>query len=242
MKIALIADLHGNMTAVRALENDLVRRSPDQVWCLGDLVGKGPSSDHTFDWAMQHCDVILRGNWDDGLGYKQYCEDAFYHDQLGEKRLKALRELPLEKSITLSGRRIRMMHGRPIMDILRTITDDESLLSPFFVPDYNVVIYGDTHRQALRTLNCGLLVNTGSVGNSLGITHIQYAMLEGSRTDAGAPLDITLINLPYDNMAAVNEAKAQPGMRYPEAYIGEITTGVYSRHLFRRLNNEKKQP
>ena len=49
MTIALVADLHGNMTAVQALERDLVKRKADAVWCLGDLVGKGPSSDRTFD-------------------------------------------------------------------------------------------------------------------------------------------------------------------------------------------------
>lgn len=231
MKIALIADLHGNMTAVSTLEKDLLRRAPDQIWCLGDLVGKGPSSDRTFDWAMQHCDVVLRGNWDEGLGLKQFPNDAFYHEQLGEKRLKALRELPLETSLTLSGKRIRMIHGRPIMKTLHTILDTPDVLCPLFAPDYDYVIYGDAHRQALRTLDCGLLINTGSIGNSLGVTHIQYVILEGSDTDETAPLDITMVNLPYDNLAAVEEAKAQPNMRFPHAFIGEITTGVYSRHL-----------
>lgn len=231
MKIALIADLHGNMTAVTALEKDLARRAPDSIWCLGDLVGKGPSSDRTFDWAMAHCDVVLRGNWDDGLGARQFANDAFYHEQLGEKRLKTLRELPLEASMTLSGQRIRMIHGRPVMPTLLTILDGADTLAPLFAPDYRYVIYGDAHRQALRTLNCGLLVNTGSVGNSLGVTHIQYAILEGSKTDPQAPVDITLVNLPYDNLAAVEEVKQQPNMRFPQAFISEITTAVYSRHL-----------
>ena len=66
-RIALIADLHGNLPAVEALEQDLKTRSVDEIWCLGDIVGKGPSSPDTFDWAMAHCSLILRGNWDEGV-------------------------------------------------------------------------------------------------------------------------------------------------------------------------------
>ena len=40
MTIALVADLHGNMTAVQALERDLVKRKADAVWCLGGPGGQ----------------------------------------------------------------------------------------------------------------------------------------------------------------------------------------------------------
>ena len=115
MTIALVADLHGNMTAVQALERDLVKRKADAVWCLGDLVGKGPSSDRTFDWAVANCDLILRGNWDEGVGMKLFPNDAFYYDQLGKARLEKLCGFPLEHHARLSGRNIRLIHGRPIM-------------------------------------------------------------------------------------------------------------------------------
>ena len=115
MTIALVADLHGNMTAVQALERDLIKRKADAVWCLGDLVGKGPSSDRTFDWAVANCDLILRGNWDEGVGMKLFPNDAFYYDQLGKARLEKLCGFPLEHHARLSGRNIRLIHGRPIM-------------------------------------------------------------------------------------------------------------------------------
>ena len=74
------------------------------------------------------------------------------------------------------------------------------------------------------------------MGNSLGVTHIQYAILEGDEEDITAPLDFTFVNLPYDNQAAVVEVRQQPGLRYPDAFIEEITKGTYSRHL----NNKSK--
>ena len=40
MRIALIADLHGNRPATLALDRDLDRMQPDRVLCLGDIVGK----------------------------------------------------------------------------------------------------------------------------------------------------------------------------------------------------------
>ena len=236
MRIGLIADLHGNMTAVSRLEQDIQRRSLDKLWCLGDIVGKGPSSDRTFDWAAANCDVILRGNWDEGVGNRHFCNDFFYHEQLGEKRLKRLQEFPLEKHLVLSGKRIRLLHGRPVTKSIPFIHDEAASLAPLFQPDFQVVGYADCHRQGLRTLDCGLLFNTGSVGNSLGVTHIQYAILEGDEEDITAPLDFTFVNLPYDNQAAVEEVRQQPGLRYPDAFIEEITRGTYSRHL----NNKEK--
>ena len=231
MKIALIADLHGNMTAVRRLEEDLNRRSPDRLYCLGDLVGKGPNSDQTFDWAIHNCDLILRGNWDEGVGSRSFCNDTFYHEQLGQNRLDKLLQFPLEEHFTLSGKRIRLIHGRPVMPDVLFIHHPESVLAPYFAPDFSVVGYADCHRQGLRTLDAGLVFNTGSVGNSMGVTHIQYAMLEGSLEDENAPLDFTFVNLPYNNKAAVEETRKQTGMKYPDAFIHEVTTGVYSRHL-----------
>ncbi|MBR5646403.1 MAG: hypothetical protein IKX23_07170 [Treponema sp.] len=31
------------------------RIRPDEVWFLGDAVGKGPESDRTIDWVRTHC-------------------------------------------------------------------------------------------------------------------------------------------------------------------------------------------
>ena len=66
-EIALVADLHGNLPAVEALDQDLRRRGIENIWCLGDVVGKGPNSPETMDWALARCQVLLRGNWDEGI-------------------------------------------------------------------------------------------------------------------------------------------------------------------------------
>ena len=78
-EIALVADLHGNWPAVQAVERDIRARGIQKIWCLGDLVGKGPSSAETYDWAMANCEVVLLGNWDEGIGRKQFPRDEFYY-------------------------------------------------------------------------------------------------------------------------------------------------------------------
>ena len=42
MKLALISDIHANLPALQAVLADLDARRPDQVACLGDLVGYAP--------------------------------------------------------------------------------------------------------------------------------------------------------------------------------------------------------
>ncbi|MHC1785673.1 MAG: metallophosphoesterase [Christensenellales bacterium] len=228
MKIALIADLHGNMTAVEALEADLRARGIDRIWCLGDLVGKGPSSQRTFDWALANCQVILRGNWDEGIGSQQFENDAFYYQQLGKDRLRRLMEFPLEKHLCLSGRRIRLIHGRPTMGQLLYIHDSAEALQALLAPDFDVLGYADSHRQGLRMLR-GIVFNTGSVGNGMGVNMVQYAILTGREDDAAAPFDVTLVTLPYDKEQAVLETQAEPLLPNAHLFIRELRTGIYSR-------------
>lgn len=231
-RIALVADLHGNLPATMALDSDLKKRGLHEIWCLGDIVGKGPNSAETFDWAMQNCQIILRGNWDEGIAGKHFSRnDQFYYDQLGDKRMQMLGQLPPEHHFTLSGKRIRLLHGRPIMKELQSIRDTSDNLRWLFEPDFDVVGYADVHRPGYRSLYFpGLIFNTGSVGNALGVPMVQYAILQGEdRVDA--PFDITFVSLPYDNEQAVRDAENMPGFPGLECYVKEVRHGVYGRKL-----------
>ena len=233
MKIAFVADLHGNWPATCALEADLRIQKPDRIICLGDTVGKGPSNDRTFDWAMAHCDLVIGGNWDYGVGEKAFPNDEYYWDQLGEERLRILRQLPRESELMLSGRRVRLMHGRPVMDTLITVKHDLETIQSFFTDGegkpFDVVLYADAHRQAMRTVNPGLFINTGSVGNAMGVAYCCYAMVEAEEGSEPAPFEVRLRQLPYDREQAIRDAQAAPGVPRIDTYINEIRTAVYSR-------------
>ena len=233
IEIAVIADLHGNLPATQALDADLNRRGIQTIYCLGDIVGKGPSSAETFDWAYRRCQVIVQGNWDYGIGEKLFPNDQFYYDQLGEERMRKLHELPREFSFTLSGRKIRLIHGRPVMQSLLTPSASAECLLPYFEPDYQVVGYADVHRQGLRMVNNrGILFNTGAVGNPLGVTMVQYAIIRGDDEDSQAALDISFVTLPYDREAAIRDTENAADLPNGKLFSSELRNGVYARgHL-----------
>lgn len=232
-EIALVADLHGNWPATEALDRDLRARGIEKIWCLGDAVGKGPSSNRTLDWAMNRCELILQGNWEEGIGKMLFPNDEFYYRQLGEKRMQALRDFPLEYACRISGRRLRLLHGRPFLPYAVQTYGEEELLLGLFAPDYDVVGYGDVHRQGSRVLgHRGLLFNTGSVGNGIGVPLVQYAILRGEMEGKEiSPLDIVMVTLPYDREQAVRDARAagERGLPNAELFCREILTGIYSR-------------
>jgi predicted phosphodiesterase len=42
MRLAFLADIHGNLPALEAVLRDLRRHAPDQVYLAGDLVNRCP--------------------------------------------------------------------------------------------------------------------------------------------------------------------------------------------------------
>ena len=232
-EIALVADLHGNLPAVEALDQDLRRRGIENIWCLGDVVGKGPNSPETMDWALARCQVLLRGNWDEGIGARQFPRDEFYYRQLGDARMRKLLEFPLEHHFLCPGRKIRLLHGRPLLPKAYYVQAEDALFLPFFQPDFQALGYADVHRQGLRIIDgAGLLFNTGSVGNGLGVPQVQYAILRGELNAAGpGPLDISLVTLPYDRARALadTDRAEREGLVNAEAFRQEIRTGRYAR-------------
>ncbi|MDX6469634.1 MAG: hypothetical protein QOF75_1437, partial [Gaiellaceae bacterium] len=39
MRVAVVSDIHGNINALEAVLAALETEAPDELWCLGDLVG-----------------------------------------------------------------------------------------------------------------------------------------------------------------------------------------------------------
>jgi diadenosine tetraphosphatase ApaH/serine/threonine PP2A family protein phosphatase len=64
MRIALLSDVHGNLPAFRAVLDDVDSQAPDEIWCLGDLVGYGAEPDGCVALARERCHLSLAGNHD----------------------------------------------------------------------------------------------------------------------------------------------------------------------------------
>lgn len=231
-RIALLGDLHGNLVATKAMEEALNALQVDEIWFLGDAVGKGPQSRETCDWVRAHCARFIRGNWDQGIGMRKYPEDGYFWEQLGEERLNWLANLPLVDDVWVSGTHFRLFHGRPVTPLMGGEADSAQLSRAFEGEGqvYTGIIYADCHRPFLRTLHAGYALNTGSVGNSTGVPKAHALLLEGEiGSQTPAPLLMTTLSVPYDNEAAAAIACADEALPHREAFVRELLTGVYSR-------------
>ena len=62
-RIAVISDVHGNVTALEAVLADIEARGITRVLNLGDVVGKGPRGAEAIKRTRDTCEVTVRGNW-----------------------------------------------------------------------------------------------------------------------------------------------------------------------------------
>ncbi len=237
-RIAILSDIHGNIPALEATLADVAARGVTRIFCLGDLVGKGPHSDRVVDICRDRCERIVRGNWDDGLATNVTDNPTlrWHQERLGPERLAYLRTLPNTIDFVLSGQRIRLLHASPPgvyhrvhqgdpLSKLEAMFDSTDFTGYGFEPD--VVGYGDIHTAYLRSLRFRMLFNVGSVGNPLDQPLACYAVLEGSGDNTPVrPLAITLIRVPYDIERAIQEA-ADEDMPDLEPYASELRTARY---------------
>ena len=63
-RVALLSDVHGNLPAFRSVLEDVRAAEPDEIWCLGDLVGYGAQPRECIELARETCDLCLAGNHD----------------------------------------------------------------------------------------------------------------------------------------------------------------------------------
>ncbi|MFD0678099.1 MULTISPECIES: metallophosphoesterase family protein [unclassified Paenibacillus] len=111
-KIAIISDIHGNLTALEAVCKDISKRRIKRVICLGDLVGKGPQPAECVNRIRELCEVTLQGNWDHNVNQPHNKEGILWQQsQLGAERLDYLKQLPFSVDLHLSGRWIRLFHA-----------------------------------------------------------------------------------------------------------------------------------
>lgn len=235
-EIALIADIHGNLPALTAVAADLENRGITNIYCLGDICGRGPLGSLTLDWCRAHCQKIIMGNWEDFLLTRPELPMAKgYIRELGSERYEFLRTLPFSEKFFLSGRRLHLFHGRPLFpEAPNGEATQEAMLKMFTVLEdscpADVVGYADIHRQYKSDFfgTGKVLFNTGSVGNSFCTNNACYVILRGtlhSRTPA--PFSLEFVNLPYDIQAAIAHAKDAADWFDWENYAEMISTGTW---------------
>ncbi|WP_341924554.1 metallophosphoesterase family protein [Nocardioides psychrotolerans] len=244
-RIALISDVHGNLTALEAVLADIDARGISRIFNLGDYVGKGPRGREVVELCQERCEVNVLGNWDDFLPdpHRDYDDAAlrWWSGQLGEGQGEWLRSLPFCHDLTMSGRRIRLMHAssETVHRRVRYVHDEAEFLGQFAnteatiaavgdgpVPD--VVGYADSHDPFYETqLERRTLFNTGSVGNCMGDPTPLYVILEGVPDSLEpAAFSIAFVRVPYDVEAELAHAR-EVGCPSLKGYEAELRHGIY---------------
>jgi putative phosphoesterase len=198
MRVAVVSDIHGNLTAFEAVLADIRQCSPDVVLHGGDLADSGSSPVEMVDYIRSLGWPGVMGNTDEMLVRPESLEEfarqssappilwntireiaSVTRSLLGEERLAWLSALPLVRAQA----DFALVHATP-ESCWRTppteATDAElkELYGPLGRP---MVIFGHTHRPFIRGIagQPRLLVNTGSVGLSYdGDPRASYLLLD----------------------------------------------------------------
>ncbi len=183
MRVALIADIHGDLEALEAVLADIGREGVDRVICLGDVAATGPKPHETIERLMELGFPTVMGNADEDMlrplrpvSAAKASEDArrvsdidrWGAGELSEKHLEYIRTFRTTVEVALEdGRSLLCFHGSPRSNtdvILSTTSEKElgAMLSGHTGAD--IMAGGHTHAQMMRRHGKSILVNPGSVG------------------------------------------------------------------------------
>jgi len=239
-RYAIISDVHGNLTALNAVLNDIEKRGVSKIICLGDIAGKGPRSAEAIDIIREKCSVVVKGNWDYFLTHVTDSETIWWHRrQIGADREAYLDTLPNYYEISVSGYLLRLCHAAPndIFYRVHLTTDNEKRIKLFeetpTLPYFSDIVgYGDIHGAYVDSIGDKVLFNVGSVGNPLDFNVASYAIVEGDFEEEWQPnlnksaYGISICRVPYDVEVEIMVAEE---MSMPELldYSNELRTAVY---------------
>jgi predicted phosphodiesterase len=198
MRIAIVSDIHGNLTAFEAVLADLRQTSPDLIFHGGDLADAGASPVEIVDRIRDLGWQGVVGNTDEMLfspeSLREFASQSpklqplfaaieemavATREALGEERLAWLRGLPRSQ---IHGP-VALVHASP-ESLWRAPAPEasdaelESVYSPLGQP---IAVYGHIHRSYIRSVSGMIVTNSGSVSLSYdGDRRAAYLLLDES--------------------------------------------------------------
>ncbi|MFC1962066.1 metallophosphoesterase family protein [Chloroflexota bacterium] len=231
MRIAIIADIHGNLTAFKAVLDDIGQRGGVKgYWCLGDVVGYGPEPRQCLDLLRSLKHVCVAGNHDwaaiDKISTADLNPDAaiacrWTAKQLRKKDIAYLESLPL----TIVKNSFTLVHGSPREPIGEYVISMNIAQTNFSFFETRYCLVGHSHTPLVFKEEKGettssrlfpdiklllgesrLIINPGGVGQPRdGDPRASYAIFD---SDFG---NINLHRVPYD-IEAVQEKIMKEGL------------------------------
>ncbi|MDF2388628.1 metallophosphoesterase family protein [Nostoc ellipsosporum NOK] len=195
MRLAVVSDIHGNLSAIEAVHAHIKQYSPDIIVNLGDCFSGPLWPEETAQYLIAENWPAVRGNHDRMLITTPVSElepdDAYTYRCLAKTSLSWLSALPTTLNITSD---ILLCHGSPDDDEVFLLEEDGG--DHFFAStekqirrklgtfDAKLILCGHTHTPRVARLSDGcLLLNPGSVGvqafpglTVTGSPHARYAI------------------------------------------------------------------
>jgi diadenosine tetraphosphatase ApaH/serine/threonine PP2A family protein phosphatase len=231
-RIAVLADIHGNILALDAVLDDLARRGgADLVVNLGDCVSGPLWPRETVEKLQRLGWPTVRGNHDRRVAFDPLDEmalsDRFAYDRLEAGQREWLASLPMQATPALG---ILAFHARPDHDeryLTEIIVDGRLARAPHakivnrlgaLDPVDRILLCGHSHRVELLRLPDGRMIfNPGSVGcpayhdpeepahvSEQGSPHARYAVIETGSDANGDRFDTIAVS--YDHELAAHRA------------------------------------
>jgi hypothetical protein len=179
MRVAVLADIHGNLAAAEAVLDDIDRQGPDYIVAAGDLAMRGAHPAETVDLLVDRCDGLLMGNTDAyladvylGGAYRErehWKTDllAWTREQLGPARLERLGTLPFSLRYSpRPGQDLFICHANPknLEDSLEPTMDEATVRRLLQHVDAAAMAFGHLHFPYRRRVGRLVIADVASAG------------------------------------------------------------------------------
>jgi predicted phosphodiesterase len=200
-RIAVLADVHGNLPALEAVIRDLDRLDVDEVILGGDLVGRGPQGSAVLARVRKRGWHSIRGNHEDYLlafrsgdvpaGWltaEVWSAARWMAAELSDQDVDDLELMPPSlRPQTMPG--VHLVHGTPESnrDGIGPWTSENRMRRHLDSVEESILVCAHTHRPLEHRFADGAILNTGSVGLPFNRDRrAQYLLLEQVGNDIRA--------------------------------------------------------
>lgn len=208
MRIAVLADIHGNLPAFEAAAAHAAAQRVDHTLIAGDIVVGSPDSLACWRFAQSLGYPILRGNHERYVAHygtpqagaqwntEQFAPVRWAVGEFSDEERRALGELP--PTLRVPGADdLLVVHAslRDDRDTVAAYTPEEQLAPMFPGLRERVVVRAHNHLGQIRLWSDRMIVTAGSVGLPLdGAPTAQYLIIEGG----GSGWRVYHQSVPYD--------------------------------------------
>ena len=238
-RIAILSDVHGNVTALDAVRRAIRATRPDFVIIAGDHVLNGPEPAATIDLIRElenEGAIVIQGNTDIAVADFDYAAafpwvgesipDAFRaaaewaHEEIGDDRLAWLRRLPAERRLWVDDTLVLSCHASPGSQTsgFDPALDPTVVIERLARTDARIICCGHTHLPEVRDFGWKQIVNDGSAGYVFdGDPTASWALVEIDGSEVRAEIRRT----EFDALSVANaiSARGLPGDVYRAATV-----------------------